>query len=222
MWDTIGIWVEAVALIAIFVLELWEYHRQGQDRKAQHEETLAQMEVMRRHMLATETGTKAAETSSAVQQAAMRQWVLFQQWSTKQDISDIKGRFAIEVCFEIVNPTDLPLTMLTTKLKLPYHESWRRYNIVLPPHLPYSVRLSGITLNEHDAALYKSGQTIGFLTYGLATYRDCFDTVREQDFSGVLRFSLENARFESVWFPDNPLTTKQEKSEQQNPSHTTT
>lgn len=60
MWDTlvsvagwvkaneqsIAIWLEGIALVAIFFLELKEYKRQGRDKKEQHEEWAKQMAIM--------------------------------------------------------------------------------------------------------------------------------------------------------------------------------
>src|SRR5271156_5506567 len=44
--QSLAIWLEGLALVAIFILELVEYKRQGQERKDQHEESVAQMKIM--------------------------------------------------------------------------------------------------------------------------------------------------------------------------------
>jgi len=44
--QSLAIWVEGFALVAIFLLELKEYKRQGVDRKEQHEESAAQLKIM--------------------------------------------------------------------------------------------------------------------------------------------------------------------------------
>lgn len=59
MWDTIGIWVEAVALILIFGLELREYRRQGRDRNEDQKEKLQQMRLMREQARATKASADA-------------------------------------------------------------------------------------------------------------------------------------------------------------------
>jgi len=206
MWDTIGIWVEAVALVLIFVFDYREYRRQGKDRDEQHKETQAQMKIMERQMLATETATKAAETSASAQQAAMQQWIIFQNWCTRQDLGDPKGHFAIEIGFEIVNPTKLPLTMLSTGVRLAQrHESWRIHNILLAPDSQCTVKLSNVVLHEQEANAYQSGGTLAFIVYGITDFRDCFKEKREQDFTGMLSFSRDKAQFTLEWFPDNPL-----------------
>jgi hypothetical protein len=43
--ESIGIWVEAIALVAIFILDWRERKDQRKDREDQHKETLAQLQV---------------------------------------------------------------------------------------------------------------------------------------------------------------------------------
>jgi hypothetical protein len=210
-YESLAIWLEGIALVAIFFLDWREYQRQGKEREEQHKETLEQMKIMERQMLATETATKAAETTASAQQTAMQQWVDFQNWSTKEDIPDPKGRFAIEIGFEIVNPTKLPLTMLSTKVRLAQrHETWTIHNILLSPNLPCAFKLSNVVLKEQEATAYQSGGTLNFIVYGIADFRDCFKEKREQEFTGFLSFSKDKAQFTLEWFPDNPLKAKEE------------
>jgi hypothetical protein len=44
--QSLALWLEGIALVAIFILELVEYKRQGQERKDQHDESVAQMKIM--------------------------------------------------------------------------------------------------------------------------------------------------------------------------------
>jgi hypothetical protein len=46
--QSLAIWLEGIALVAIFFLELKEYRRQGRDKKEQREEWVQQMAVMQR------------------------------------------------------------------------------------------------------------------------------------------------------------------------------
>jgi hypothetical protein len=73
VWETIAVWVEAVALTAIFGLDFWEYRKQGKDRIEQHKETVAQMEVMQRYAIAAEAAANAALTSSETAKATLAQ-----------------------------------------------------------------------------------------------------------------------------------------------------
>jgi hypothetical protein len=45
-YEWVAVWLEAVALIAIFFLDFSEYKKQGKDREEQHKETLEQMRIM--------------------------------------------------------------------------------------------------------------------------------------------------------------------------------
>ena len=44
--EWLALWLEGLALVAIFGLELAEYKRQGQERKDQHDESVKQMKIM--------------------------------------------------------------------------------------------------------------------------------------------------------------------------------
>jgi hypothetical protein len=73
--QSVAIWLEGLALVAIFALELKEYFRQGRDRKEQHEQTLAQMEIMRNQALATDTAAKAALLTAQSLVNSERAWI---------------------------------------------------------------------------------------------------------------------------------------------------
>ncbi len=45
--EALALWLEGIALVLIFVLELAEYKRQGQERKDQHEESVKEMQIAR-------------------------------------------------------------------------------------------------------------------------------------------------------------------------------
>ena len=52
-WEAVAVWIEAVALVAIFTLDLSEFRRQGKERKEQHDETIKQMKIMEKQADAT-------------------------------------------------------------------------------------------------------------------------------------------------------------------------
>jgi hypothetical protein len=70
--QSLAIWLEGLALVAIFGLELKEYLRQGADRIEQHQETLKQMEIMQRQAAGTETAANAAKKSAEVAEMALK------------------------------------------------------------------------------------------------------------------------------------------------------
>jgi len=68
-YEFIAIWLEGIALVAIFV---WD----RLDSRKQHEETLAQMEIMRGQARATETAANAATKSAEVLINSERAWII--------------------------------------------------------------------------------------------------------------------------------------------------
>jgi hypothetical protein len=68
-YDFIAIWLEGIALVAIFV---WD----RLDSRKEHEETLAQMEIMRGQALATETAANAATKSAEALINSERAWII--------------------------------------------------------------------------------------------------------------------------------------------------
>jgi len=68
-YDFIAIWLEGIALVAIFV---WD----RLDSRKQHEETLAQMEIMGNQARATETAANAANKSAEALINSERAWIV--------------------------------------------------------------------------------------------------------------------------------------------------
>lgn len=57
--QSLAVWLEGLALVAIFWLELKEYKRQGRERKEQHDQMVAQMAIMQSQADAANTSAKA-------------------------------------------------------------------------------------------------------------------------------------------------------------------
>jgi hypothetical protein len=74
--QSLAIWLEGLALVAIFGLELKEYWRQGADRIEQHKQTLAQIEIMQNQARATETAANAATKSAEALINSERAWII--------------------------------------------------------------------------------------------------------------------------------------------------
>jgi hypothetical protein len=64
--QSLAIWLEGLALVAIFGLELKEYKRQGRERIEQHNESLAQMAIMQSQADATRDNAIAAKDAAEV------------------------------------------------------------------------------------------------------------------------------------------------------------
>jgi hypothetical protein len=83
--EAIAMWVEGMALVLIFGLELAEYKRQGQERKDQHKEAVAQMQTAR-------DAATAAKASADALLNSERAWIEISlgppekdPWDTEED-----------------------------------------------------------------------------------------------------------------------------------------
>jgi hypothetical protein len=63
-YEAVAVWIEGLALVAIFFLDWREFERQGREREEQHEETLAQMAAMQRQADGTEIVANAARANA--------------------------------------------------------------------------------------------------------------------------------------------------------------
>jgi hypothetical protein len=73
--QSLAIWLEGLALVAIFWLELEEYRRQGADRIEQQKETAAQMAIMQSQADAAKTNAEAARLTAQAVLNSERAWV---------------------------------------------------------------------------------------------------------------------------------------------------
>jgi hypothetical protein len=62
--QSIAIWLEGIALVAIFFLELKEYRRQGRERAEEHKESAAQMAIMQSQADAAKDAAEAAKANA--------------------------------------------------------------------------------------------------------------------------------------------------------------
>jgi hypothetical protein len=62
--ESLALWLEGLALVAIFGLELKEYRRQGADRIAQHKESADQMAIMQSQADAATANAEAASLNA--------------------------------------------------------------------------------------------------------------------------------------------------------------
>ncbi len=65
----LAIWLEGIALLAIFIWDRWDSHQQ-------HKQTLAQMTIMQNQARATETAAHAASKSAEALISSERAWVI--------------------------------------------------------------------------------------------------------------------------------------------------
>jgi hypothetical protein len=146
-----------------------------------------------------------------LQEVAMRQWVDTANWSTNYRVDPASSYHELEINFDIVNPTGWPLTLLLTKFRTrKEREKHEIHRILLAPRAPYAVRFCTISLDKQQQGRYaKEGITL--LAFGCIVYRDCFEKIREQIFSGSLRCVAGGVTFTLEWIPDNPYAQGQQK-----------
>jgi hypothetical protein len=73
--QSIAIWLEGIALVAIFFLELKEYKRQGRERIDAHKESAAQMAIMQSQADAAKANAEAAKLGAQAVLNSERAWV---------------------------------------------------------------------------------------------------------------------------------------------------
>jgi hypothetical protein len=83
--EPLAIWLEGLALVAIFVLELAEYKRQGRERKEQHEESITEIQIAK-------DAANAARASADALLNSERAWIEISlappeidPWDTEED-----------------------------------------------------------------------------------------------------------------------------------------
>jgi len=74
--EYVAIWLEGIALVFIFGLDWWVYRKSVADRKNQHDESVAQMEIMRNQARATEVAANAANKSAEALINSERAWII--------------------------------------------------------------------------------------------------------------------------------------------------
>jgi hypothetical protein len=73
--QSIAIWLEGIALVAIFFLELKEYRRQGRDKKEQRDEWVKQMAIMQSQADAAKANAEAAKLGAQAVLNSERAWI---------------------------------------------------------------------------------------------------------------------------------------------------
>jgi len=161
MWETvaatltkyefIAIWLEGIALVAIFLLDWWEYRKQGADRIEQHKESVEQMEIMQSHANATRDSAIAAKDGAEAAKA-------------NAEAARLNAEAAKEMLELIISKERARIRVEITALKLALREA-------LAHTVEYTIRLYGSTearITESGAEAYVSDSA------GPRTIKDSF------------------------------------------------
>jgi hypothetical protein len=187
--QSLAIWLEGLALVAIFWLELKEYKRQGQERKEQHEESATQMRISR----------DAADAAKASAQALIdgeRPWVLVENLILLELLPMEQNR-PVQVRYEIQNYGKTPARLVRARTKFQmsnqmdgppnpeiYQDAGGKIpQRIVPPML--EPRLLNFAFLEPDRYLRMeriqaiNNGDVYFWAYGFVAYRDTLGTDRE-------------------------------------------
>jgi hypothetical protein len=216
--ESLAIWLEGVALVAIFGLELAEYKRQGQERKEQHDESAAQMKIAR-------DAADAARTSADAVLNSERAWVTVKpyHWSPELRATWQPGDdpvpsgempaevplFSAQLCNSGKTPAqidEVAVRYLYVKQSLsvlpevPEHGIFSPQNgyLLVPNDNDFVVQVRLRHFDDPEQCLLKraeidalrgSGDRRNFLyAFGLVRYRDAYGKKRETGFGYVYDF----------------------------------
>jgi hypothetical protein len=205
--NSVALWVEGIALVLIFGLELKEYKRQGRERIQQHEESAAQMAIMQGQADAAKANAEAAKLGAQAVLNSERAWIeIILGPPTQPDYQDdaqriYSGLFECSIQIENKGKTIAYIESVrvggdTTTGVIP-EEPVNSYTKFFHSLLGSGQKL---TVSEFSAdSGFKDGQKIvnetnvGFLRI-IAKYRDIVDSSILHQTSAVYQFkqSLEN------------------------------
>ncbi len=167
--QSLAIWLEGIALVAIFVLELKEYRRQGSEREEQHKESVAQMAIMQSQADALVNSERA--------------WVTLEGITTNM-VAKVDNTINVVVAFKNYGKT--PAWIVESSLRfvmerphlleqrIAYGESALPAIRPLPPGQPFTLIRHlepAATLGGKDWDLVLNGE-VSFFLYGFVKYRD--------------------------------------------------
>jgi hypothetical protein len=160
--------------------------------------------------------TEATKKSVTLQEAAMKQWLVLQNWSNERRVTP-EGVSLLDVGFDIANPTNWPLTLIATVLTVRSQGAERvamtNHFIPLAPRETHNVAISNIPLD--DTQYLEGGRGVVCVLYGYLNYFDCFEKHQEWTFSGSIHCTKKGTTFRKEWFSDHPYRKDQKAEGQQ-------
>jgi hypothetical protein len=210
--EAIAMWVEGIALVLIFGLELAEYKRQGRERKEQHEESAAQMKISR------DTADAAKVSADAVRNSE-RAWLMLDEFrdvrrNNNRDGIDAVFKFknfgktpawVVEYCFSFVQVSEEIYRLNRFEFGIP--DTFPSGNPV-PPLEPYDVMRAPLILSE-DIVLHPDANAVTIF-YGYIKYRDVFYEDTKEIRETYIRKRFERTQHDIImhergrWVYDGP------------------
>lgn len=167
---------------------------------------------MRRATSVMKQSTDAARKSAELQEIAMTQWVVLENWKNYRRITP-EGASLLDINFGIVNPTNWPLSLVTTVFQIRQEEIMSNHFIQLTPKESYTVGISHIPLD--DKLYLEGGRGATYVLFGWIRYLDCFGKCRDWKFSGLVWCHKSGTTFTAKYFPNGPTWYEENPKGQQ-------
>lgn len=165
---------------------------------------------MRRATNAMKENTDVVRNGVALQQTAMKQWVVLLNWAhaVRMESSD---EWMLTVRCEISNASNYPMTLITTAMQVGNRERMTNHNIPLAPGVVHGIEMPNIPMN-YKAYLERGSLT--FVLFGAVWYLDCFDKLQTFPFSGALWCAKDRqTTFTMEYYYQHPFASQQKPEE---------
>ncbi len=163
-------WVLVIGIITCFVIG-WQSWATSRAAQAAHK------------------SAAATEKSVTLQEIALRQWISVENWRSAGPIIPEGGVLSLHIQFDVVNPTDLPLTLNCVFIMFSAHGvpeqggKIGRKNLI-PPKKRQPV-VTSVKITEEQALKWEDEELV-FIINGSVEFEDVLEKVRNQPFSGLI------------------------------------
>jgi hypothetical protein len=158
--------------------------------------------------------TKAMRASTELQEVRLRQWVQLRNWQNTRRVSgDASEQRTLDIEFEIVNPTKMPLSLRSIRVSIGQQRTEHDETIVMVPDEAYTYILP-IALDLEQDKQYCEAKLV-FAVRGSIVSVDALGKWRDQSFTGLLACNKTGTMFRPEAI--SPLSAQGE-SRSQSPS----
>lgn len=169
---------------------------------------------MRRATDAMKENTDVVRNGIALQQTAMKQWVVLKNWAhdVRMEAPDV---WMLTIRCEVCNASNYPMTLITTAMQVENRERMAErmanHNIPLAPTVAHGIETQGIPI---DYKAYLDKGSVTFVVFGAVWYLDCFDKIQTFPFSGTL-WCAKNRQttFTMEYYYQHPFAPQQKPEE---------
>lgn len=163
--------------------------------------------IMERQTAATERAAEASERSITLQEVALRQWVTIENWRSIVWIPE-GGDLSLHIQFDVVNPTDLPLTLDYAFILFGSEGGKAGRRNLIPPKKSHPV-ITTVKITEEQRVKREQGELV-FMVNGYIKFVDALEKERTQEFGGLIGCSKTGVRFVPPYGPGLYITGEKE------------